>query len=137
MVPVVVVALIAYPAGLLPQPDAGTGAWWALRVLWVLILSVVTAAELSLVWLARSVTGRALPVLRIPLPRWCAVPLLIVGTVGSVAALASLAVYGFAPGGRFPTREALTLAVGVVVASLSVTGRQRVSDDQPQAPARY
>ena len=75
MVPVVVVALVAYPAGLLPQPEPGTGSWWALRVLWLVILSVVTAGELTVVWLARSVSGRALPTITTALPQWCAVPL--------------------------------------------------------------
>jgi surface polysaccharide O-acyltransferase-like enzyme len=135
MVPVVVVALVAYPAGLLPQPEPGTGSWWAMRLVWLAILSVVTAAELTLVWLVRGVTDRALPTVRVPLPGWCGAPLLILGIVTSTVALAGLAVYGFAPSGRFPTVEALSLAVGVGLLSLGTP--ERVSAGQPQAPSRY
>lgn len=137
MVPVVVVALVAYPAGLLPQPAPGTGSWWWFRLVWLAILSVVTAGELGLVWLARSVTDRALPTIRIPLPNWCAAPLLAVGIVTSTSALAVLAVYGFAPGGRFPAGTALALAVGVGLLSLKTIGRQGVSPPQFQSPSRY
>jgi surface polysaccharide O-acyltransferase-like enzyme len=80
MVPVVIVALIGYPTGLLPQPAPGTGAWWLLRLAWVLILSPVTALELALLWLGRRAFNRALPTITIPMPAWCALPLLALGS---------------------------------------------------------
>jgi fucose 4-O-acetylase-like acetyltransferase len=137
MVPVVVVALVAYPAGLFPQPDPGTGSWWAFRLVWVAILSVVTAGEMALIGLARPVTGRALPTTAIPLPGWCSAPLLVIGIVASTMALAGIAVYGFAPGGRFPIVEAISLAVGIGLLSLTTPERQRLSPVQPQSPSRY
>jgi hypothetical protein len=69
MVPVVVVALVGYPTGLLPQPEAGTGQWWGFRLVWLLILTVVMTAQMALVWLGRSVFNRALPA--IPTPYQC------------------------------------------------------------------
>lgn len=127
MVPVVAVALVVYPAGLLAQPEPGTRSWWLMRLAWLAILSIVTAGELALVWLARSLTDRALPVVGIRLPGWCAAPLLIVGVVMAAFGLGELAVYGFAPGGRFPTIEALSLAAGIVLLSLKPIAGQSVS----------
>jgi hypothetical protein len=116
MVPVVVVALIGYPTGLLPQPEPGTAGWWLFRLAWLAILSVVTAAELTLLWWARSVFNRALPTVTIPVPVWTTAPLLVIGVAVAALALASFAVEGFAPTGRFPTMYAwlYLLAVGLV-----------------------
>ncbi len=116
MVPVVVVALIGYPTGLLPQPEPGTAGWWLFRLAWLVILAVVTAVELALLWLARSVFNRTLPASTIPLPAWTSAPLLVVGVVVAALSLAYFAVEGFAPSGRFPTTSAgvYVLAVGLV-----------------------
>ena len=46
MMPVVIVAIVAYPAGLIPQPHEGTAAWWLVRLEWIVILSLVTAVEM-------------------------------------------------------------------------------------------
>ena len=35
----VLVTAAVLPAGLLPSPEAGTGAWWALRPVWVVLLA--------------------------------------------------------------------------------------------------
>ncbi len=35
----VIVTAAVLPAGLLPSPEAGTGAWWALRPVWVVLLA--------------------------------------------------------------------------------------------------
>jgi surface polysaccharide O-acyltransferase-like enzyme len=48
-VPVIAVAVIGYPSGLLPQPTLGRGAWWLFRAVWVAVLSIVTAGELTLI----------------------------------------------------------------------------------------
>jgi len=113
MVPVVVVSLAGYPTGLLPQPEPGTVAWWVFRVVWVAILSVVLAAELALVWLARSVFDRALPTIVTPLPGWSAAASLIAGIGIATVVLARFSVDGFAPGGRFPTVEAALYVVAI------------------------
>ena len=136
MVPVVIVALVAYPAGLLPQPAAGTSSWWLLRIVWLIILTIVTAGELALVWRARSVTDPRLPTVTTALPGWCGPPLLVAGVVASTVALARLGVYGFAPEGHFPTAAALCLAAGIGLLSLTTKVSQRLPTDQFQAPAR-
>jgi surface polysaccharide O-acyltransferase-like enzyme len=117
MVPVVIVALIGYPTGLLPQPVTATGPWWVFRLVWLVILAVVTAAELALLWLARSVFDRALPVVAAPLPGWCAPPLLVAGVCIAAYVLSRIAVDGFAPGGGFPTGDAALYlaAIGLLI----------------------
>jgi surface polysaccharide O-acyltransferase-like enzyme len=136
MVPVVVVALVAYPAGLLPQPAPGTGEWWLLRLAWLAILSAVTAAELALLWATRSVFDRALPSISVPLPRWNASLLLCAGIASSTVALARVSVAGFAPNGRVPVTEGLLYGAGVVLLSLKSVGVQRRSRGHGQAPSR-
>src|ERR1700758_3492184 len=54
MIPVVIVAVVGYPAGLLPQPAEGTAEWWLVRLEWVVILSLVTAVEMVLLSWGRS-----------------------------------------------------------------------------------
>jgi hypothetical protein len=119
MVPVVAVAVVGYPTGLLPQPASGTTAWWWFRLAWLLILTVVTAVELALLWLARSVFDRALPTIAVPLPTWSGSPLLGAGVVVATYALARIAVEGFAPNGSFPTAGALLYAAAVGLISLA------------------
>jgi Acyltransferase family len=119
MVPVVVVALAGYPTGLLPQPAPGTGSWYLFRLVWLAILSAVTAAELALLWLARSVFNHALPTIATPLPAWSAAPLLAAGIGIATLTLSRFSVEGFAPDGRFPTVAALLYAAAVVLVSLA------------------
>ena len=118
MVPVIVVALIGYPNGLLPQPELGTSAWWLFRAAWVLILSAVTAAEMALLWLGQAVFRRALPTWTVPLPGWYAPPLLVAGVGITVLPLWRFATDGFAPDGRFPVLAASLFAAGVGMLSL-------------------
>jgi fucose 4-O-acetylase-like acetyltransferase len=117
MVPVVIVALIGYPTGLLPQPATATGPWWVFRLVWLVTLAMVTAAELALLWLARSVFDRSLPAVAAPLPGWCAPPLLIAGVCIAALVLSAIAVDGFAPGGGFPTADAALYlaAIGLLI----------------------
>jgi fucose 4-O-acetylase-like acetyltransferase len=136
MVPVVVVALVAYPAGLLPQPAPGTGEWWLCRLAWLAILSAVTAAELALLWATRSVFDRALPSISVPLPRWSVPLLLCAGIAFSTVALARVSVAGFAPNGRVPVTEGLLYGVGVVLLTVKAVGVRRHSPDHGQAPSR-
>jgi len=69
VIAVVIVAVVAYPAGLLPQPVEGTGAWWLVRLEWVAVLSVVTAFELVVLWWQRRFFAAPLPMLGTPLNR--------------------------------------------------------------------
>jgi len=118
MVPVVIVALVGYPTGLLPQPAAGTADWWLFRFVWLLILAVVATVEMSLLWLGRSVFSRALPAIAAPLPVWSAPLLLAAGAGTATFALSRLAVEGFAPDGRFPMWCALLFVAAVGLISL-------------------
>jgi surface polysaccharide O-acyltransferase-like enzyme len=125
MVPVVVVALACYPAGLLPQPDLGSGVWWLWRLAWVSVLSVLTAAELMLLWLGRSFFARPSPVVDVRLPARWSEPLLVVGAAMAAFALWRFAADGFAPGGHLLVASALIYAAGVVLAGLSPIGAGR------------
>ncbi|ETB53164.1 hypothetical protein O981_12250, partial [Mycobacterium avium 10-5560] len=61
MIPVVIVAIVGYPAGLLPQPPEGSVQWWQARLEWVAVLSAVTAVEMVLLWWARRLFAAPLP----------------------------------------------------------------------------
>jgi surface polysaccharide O-acyltransferase-like enzyme len=124
MVPVVVVALVGYPTGLLPQPAPGTASWFWFRLGWLVILVVVLAVELTLVWLARSVFDRPLPAIAVGLPAWCSPVLLAAGIGVAVVVLVRFAVYGFAAGGRFPVLYAVLYAVAIALLSLGVRRRE-------------
>ena len=126
MVPVVFVALIGYPTGLLPQPAAGTADWWLFRFVWLLILAVVAAVEMTLLWLGRTVFSRALPAIAAPLPAWSAPLLLAAGVATATFALSRIAVEGFAPDGRFPIWCALLFVAAVGLISL-VPSRPRAN----------
>jgi surface polysaccharide O-acyltransferase-like enzyme len=122
MVPVVAVALVGYPTGLLAQPDLGSGLWWLWRLVWVAILSAVTAAELLLLWLGRSFFARPTPTVEVGLPFLAAEPLLIAGTAMTAFALWRIAAHGFTPGGHFPVALAVSYAAGVVLVGVSPVG---------------
>lgn len=119
MIPVVVVAVVGYPTGLLPQPALGTAPWFLFRLVWLVILSVVTAAALVLLWLARSVFSRPLPAIGIPLPAWSTAALLLAGIGIATLTLSRFSIEGFAPDGRFPTMAALLYAAAVGLVSLT------------------
>ncbi|OSC42281.1 acyltransferase family protein [Mycobacterium decipiens] len=123
MVPVVVVAAAGYPSGLLPQPEPGTAAWYLFRLGWLAILSVVTAAELALLWLARPVFDQALPTITAPLPACGAAPALIAGVGLAAPVLFYFAGYGFAPDGHFSPLAALLYAAAVGLVSLTTKSR--------------
>jgi hypothetical protein len=115
MIPVVIVAIIGYPTGLLPQPAEGTGQWWLARLEWVVILSVVMVVELALLWWRRGFFGAPLRIFGARLAdRWTE-PLTLAGAAMAAFGLAFFAAEGFAPGGHFPWVTALVFAVGVVL----------------------
>lgn len=124
MVPVVIVALVGYPAGLLPQPETGTAAWFWFRLTWLVILAVVLAAELTLLWLARSVFDRPLPLIDIGLPWWTAPALLTAGLAGAVVVLVRFSVDGFAPAGHFPTAFAVLYMAAIALLSGGAARRE-------------
>lgn len=121
MIPVVIVAIVAYPAGLLPQPVEGTAAWWLARLAWVVVLSLVTALEMVLLWWQRRFFAAPLPTLRTPLTdRWAEV-VMLAGAAMTVYGLEFLAGDGFAPDGRFRWMTAVVFAVGAVLVMLRPT----------------
>lgn len=121
MLPVVLVAIIGYPNGLLPQPPQGTAQWWLARLEWVVILSLVTAVELLLLWWLRRIVASPLPTVGVPLTeRWTG-PALVAGTAMAAYGLAYVAALGFAPDGRFPWISAVVFAAGLLLVAVNPT----------------
>jgi fucose 4-O-acetylase-like acetyltransferase len=118
MIPVVVVAIIGYPAGLLPQPPEGTAQWWLARLEWVAILGLVTGIELVLLWWGRRIFAAPLPVLGIPLAERWGEPVMLAGAAMAAYGLAFVAAVGFAPDGHLPWLTAVVFAVGVALVAL-------------------
>jgi surface polysaccharide O-acyltransferase-like enzyme len=127
MVPVVIVAIVAYPAGLLPQPLEGTAAWWLVRLEWVVILGLVTAVELMLLWWRRRFFAAPLPMLGVPLTDRWGEGVMLAGVLMAAAGLHLFAGAGFAPDGRFPWVTAMVFAVGVALVALRPTKVSRRS----------
>jgi fucose 4-O-acetylase-like acetyltransferase len=123
MIPVVLVAIVAYPAGLLPQLAEGGVAWWLGRLEWVVVLSLVTAVELTLLWCGRRVFAAPLPALNALRGRW-AEPVMLVGAAMAAYGMASFA-DGFAPSGHFAWLTATIFAAGVLLVALCP------ADDRP------
>jgi hypothetical protein len=117
MIPVVIVATVGYPAGLLPQPAEGHATWWLARLEWVAILSVVTAVELALLWWGQKLFAAPLPALTVRGGRWSE-PIMLAGASMAAYGLAFLAAEGFAPYGRFPWMTAAIFTAGVLLVSL-------------------
>jgi fucose 4-O-acetylase-like acetyltransferase len=121
MIPVVIVAVVAYPAGQLPQPAEGGAQWWLARLEWVVILGLVTAMELALLWWGRRFFAAPLPVLEVLGGRW-AEPIMLAGAGMAAYGLAFLAAEGFAPYGHLPWLTALIFAIGVLLVCLTNVG---------------
>ncbi|OIN79826.1 acyltransferase family protein [Mycobacterium malmoense] len=118
MIPVVIVAVVGYPAGLLPQPIEGTADWWLARLEWVAVLGLVTAVEMMLLWWGRRLFAAPLPMLGIPLTERWGEPVMLTGAAMAAYGLAFVAAEGFAPGGRFPWVIALIFAAGALLVAL-------------------
>ena len=118
MIPVVIVAIIGYPSGLLPQPAEGSAAWLLARLEWVAILSVVAAAQMALLWWRRDFFAGPLPTFGVRLGRRWAELAMVAGAVMTAYALGFFAARGFAPDGRFPFVVACVFAVGAVLVAL-------------------
>ena len=118
MIPVVIVAIVAYPAGLIPQPPEGSAAWWLVRLEWITILSVVTAAQMLLLWWQRRFFAVPLPTFGLPLrDRW-AEAVMLTGAVLAAVGLHLLAQGGFAPYGRFSWPTAGVFFAGAVLVAV-------------------
>ncbi|OBA60573.1 hypothetical protein A5647_14255 [Mycobacterium sp. 1100029.7] len=118
MIPVVIVAVLGYPAGLFPQPSEGSATWWLVRLEWVAILGLVTVVEMVLLYLGRRVFAAPLPMLGIPLGQRWTEPIMVLGVVMAAYGLEYVAADGFAPDGKFPWLTAAVFAVGVVLVAL-------------------
>jgi hypothetical protein len=129
MIPVVIVAIVGYPAGLLPQPIEGTAEWWLARLEWVVILSLVTAVEMVLLSWGRNFFAAPLPMIGTPLTERWAEPVMLAGTAMAAYGLAFIAAEGFAPSGHFPWLTGLIFAAGVllVASSPAKVGEQPLS----------
>lgn len=125
MIPVVVVAVVGYPAGLLPQPEEGTADWWLARAEWVAILAAVTGAEIAVLWVGRRVFAAPLPQFGVPWPQRAGAPVLFLGAAMAAYALSVLAAGGFAPDGQFPWWVAGLFAAGVLLVALRPTRAAR------------
>jgi Acyltransferase family len=117
MIPVVIVAIVGYPAGLLPQPVEGSGQWWLARLEWLVVLGLLTAVELALLWWGRRFFSTPLPALNVP-GGPLAEPIMLAGAVMAAYGLALIAAEGFAPYGHFQWLTALIFAVGVLLVAL-------------------
>lgn len=124
MIPVVIVAIVGYPAGLLPQPALGTGQWWLARLEWVVVLSIAVVIEMVLLWWGRRVFAAPLPMLGVPLrDRWTE-PVMLAGAAMAAFALSFLAAKGFAPDGHYAWVTTLVFAGGAMLVALApTTGR--------------
>jgi surface polysaccharide O-acyltransferase-like enzyme len=133
MIPVVIVAIVCYPAGLLPQPLEGTAAWWLIRLEWVTILSLVTAVEMMLLWWGRRLFAAPLPMLGIPFRERWGEMVMLAGVAMAASGLHFFAYAGFAPDGHYPWVAALVFAVGAALVALRPVEVSRQSADH--APA--
>jgi hypothetical protein len=118
MIPVVIVAIVGYPAGLLPQPAEGTAQWWLARLEWVVILGLLATVEMMLLFWGRGFFAAPLPTLTTPLTDRWAEPIMLAGAAVASCGLAFIAAEGFAPYGHFPWLTGLTFAVGALLVAL-------------------
>ncbi|MFJ5921170.1 acyltransferase [Kitasatospora sp. NPDC092948] len=119
-VPVVLVAVTLYPAGLAPQPAIGTWQWWALRPAWFAVLTAVLIAVVTVLQRAQR------PLLRLPPAAGHSPALLVSGLATVLPALGWLALNGFAPAGRPAVLALAAYACGFGLVVRSGRLRQRV-----------
>jgi len=120
MVPVVLVAAALYPAGLMPQPPEGSGAWWSVRLLWVAILAAVTGVEMMVLVRLRRFFAAPLPAIPVPgLGTALAEVTMLLGVAMTAYGISYVSARGFAPGGHFPWHAMAVFAAGAVLVSLT------------------
>ncbi|BBZ12766.1 acyltransferase family protein [Mycobacterium branderi] len=118
MVPVIIVVLVGYPTGLLPQPIEGTAAWWLARLEWVLVLCVATGVEMAVLSWRRGFFAAPLPVFGAPVAHRWVEPIMLAGVAMAAYGLGLFSATGFAPGGHFPWVTGLAFGVGLVLVAL-------------------
>jgi surface polysaccharide O-acyltransferase-like enzyme len=118
MLPVIAVTVVAYPAGLLPQPPLGSGAWWLARLEWEVVLAVVAGALLCLLFWQRRLFAAPMPTVAVGLPAGAAEALLYAGTAACALALSLLSANGFAPHGGFPIAAAALFVTGALLVAV-------------------
>jgi fucose 4-O-acetylase-like acetyltransferase len=118
MVPVVIVAVVAYPNHWFAQPSIGSRAWWVQRVPWVALLILVLAVVLTLVVLAAQLLRAVHPrhPESSPTESIGRTAMMALGVATCVATLGRLAVWGFAPDGSLDTVTVGCFAVGLLLA---------------------
>lgn len=127
MLPVIVVTLVGYPTGLLPQPPLGSGAWWLARLEWELVLAVVVAALLALMAWQRRLFTPPIPTFAAPVCAAVAEGALYAGTASCALALSLLSAAGFAPGGRFPAVVTVLFCAGALLVAVRPRERSTVN----------
>ncbi|GJF11100.1 acyltransferase [Mycolicibacterium cyprinidarum] len=127
MMPVIIVTVVAYPWGLLPQPPLGTGAWWLARLEWEIVLAVVAAVLLSLLSWQRRLFTSPIPTFTAPVRSGVAAAALYAGTAACALSLGLISAGGFAPNGRPPVVAMVLFAVG----ALLVAARPREASRAP------
>ncbi len=131
-VPVILVAIACYPAGLLPQPPTGSPQWWALRPVWFALLTMVLAALTMLVMRAERPL-RKLPAAVGPPGPWSPV-ILLAGLAAAMLGLTRLAIAGLAPSGRLPLLTLAAFTAGLL--ATFCTGRPATAGDQARPASR-
>jgi len=132
MVPVVLVAVVAYPGHLFSQPRIGSGTWWVQRVAWVVALAIVLVVVLAVLALVVRLGHLVYRRGRGPVPitpvSITPVPMMLVpaGVVVSAVGLGRLAVNGFAPGGRLDPAPLVALAIGTLLLHVAARPGLRV-----------
>lgn len=133
MLPVLVAAAAFYLTALAPEPGYGSGAWWALRAPWLLLLAAILAGVVAA--LRPLERGLALAYERCRPQAEVRHPALLgLGLAASVLALTRWATEGFAHDGRFPLQPALGFMVGaaLILSSGARAGAEnRVSGGRP------
>jgi surface polysaccharide O-acyltransferase-like enzyme len=127
MLPVIIVTLVGYPTGLLPQPPLGSGPWWLARLEWEIVLAIVVVALLSVLSWQRRWVAPPIGSLAVPVPAVAAEVLLYAGTAASALALALISASGFAPHGRFPVAAMVLFAAGALLVAVRPRDRERVA----------
>jgi hypothetical protein len=98
MVPVVIAAIVFYPAGVLPQPRIGSAEWWELRPAWEAVLAAILIPLIAGLLRLHRPLLRVLPAGLGPDLSWSPA-VLVTGLAGAGFGLSRLAIAGFAPGG--------------------------------------
>lgn len=124
-VPVFIGAVAFYPTGVMPDSPVGSGEWWATRLLWFALLTVIFVVLVRLLEWAQRPLSRIPPGAGRPGP-WSPA-LLLAGLAAVIYGLASLYVGGPAPDGRLSVLSLAAFVAGLL--AIFCTGRPAPSGD--------